>query len=331
MFTISLKQKRWLLLLQITISATALFYVVHKILIFEHWNNFFYWINDNNKTFIWLIIIQLLLSFINISLETLKWRLLTSLLERSTFFESLKQVLNGILIGMLTPAKLGEPFGKAMLLKKGNRLQGIILSFAGSVFQNIIIIVAGITAFFVLQKYFFRFGSLYPILMEKIVFYVFLPTIVVIPILWAAYKLLLSWKKKSRISRVGLYLRVLKKIDRRKLAKYLLFTTLRYLIFVFQFWIVLKFFNIIEIPLQLWLIPFYYLIITFLPTVAFADLGVRSSAALLIFGMVSDNSAAILSSTLIIWLFNMALPAMSNFFLKFLPKSILKKSIFVNL
>jgi len=316
MISITSKQKRWLLFLQIIISVAALLYVIYKIVIFEHWNAFFSWINEHFLLFKWLIVIQLALSFLNISLETLKWRLLTSLLERLTFFETMRQVLYGILIGTITPAKLGEPFGKAMFLKKGNRSQGIILSFTGSIFQNIIIMIFGIKAFFVLQNYFFRFGGLFHELQEKMLLYVLLPITILISLFFVTYKFFLSKKKKLILNRMGLFLGIIKKIDRIKLAKLLLFTLLRYITFSFQLWIILKIFNIFDSSLQFWLIPLYYLIVTFLPTMMLADLGVRGSAALLVFGMASQNSAAILCAIFIIWFFNVALPAISNLFLK---------------
>ena len=320
MFLSYSKPKRWLLFFQITVSVLAIFYVVYKIISFAYWNDFFIWINNNIKSFLWLIAIQLCLSFINISVETLRWRLLTSLLEKQKFFDSMRQVLYGILIGMITPAKLGEPVGKSLLLRKGNRYRGIILSFTGSLFQNFVIIAVGILALIILKHNYIRFIELFPILSEKILFYILIISILIILVVFALLKLYFLKQKKGLIRKLSFYLQILKKITIKKLINLLLLTILRYIIFSFQFLLVLTFLDILVTPMQFWLIPFYYLIITFLPAIALADLGVRSSAALIVFGVFCNNSAAIISATFIIWFFNLVLPAFSNLFFNFSPK-----------
>jgi len=110
-------------------------------------------------------------------------------------------------------------------------------------------------------------------------------------------------------------LQILKKLKLRINMQLLFLTSMRYVIFSFQLWIALFFFDIVNTPLHIWLIPLYYLVITFIPTIALVDLGVRSSIGLIIFGIISNNTAGIIMSVFIVWFFNQVIPALTGIFI----------------
>jgi len=309
------KNKSWLLLIQIAIAVIVLVYIIHKILTFSHWDIFFNRLNENIWLFIGLIGLQLFLSAINIFIETCKWRVLTSILYKQSFIENLRQVLLGIQAGMITPAKAGEPVGKALLLKKGNRRQGVILSIAGSFFQNVVIVTAGLIALVVLKKFLILNNDFFSFLSGKVFLYAILLPVVAILLIFTVYRLFLMPQKNSYFKRLSFYMQILKKLKLKINLQLLFLTSIRYIIFSFQLWIALFFFDIVYTPLHIWLIPLYYLVITFIPTIALVDFGVRSSAALIIFGIVSNNTAGIIMSVFIIWLFNQVFPALTSVFI----------------
>ena len=67
------------------------------------------------------------------------------------------------------------------------------------------------------------------------------------------------------------------------------------------------------------------LFITITPTITIAEIGVRGSVAIFVLGLFSSNDIAILSSTTILWLINLIIPAIiGSFFifsLKFLDQN----------
>jgi hypothetical protein len=71
------------------------------------------------------------------------------------------------------------------------------------------------------------------------------------------------------------------------------------------------------------MLVFFFITIT--PTIALAEIGVRGSVALLVFGLFSNNVVGILSSIFILWIINLIIPAIiGSFFifsLKFFRKS----------
>jgi len=95
----------------------------------------------------------------------------------------------------------------------------------------------------------------------------------------------------------------------------LLLSGLRYFIFSLQYYIILHAFNFrFETWTELFLIPFCFLISSSIPTIIISEIGVRSSVALLVFGVVSDNNVAILSASVLLWFINIALPAIFGLF-----------------
>lgn len=308
-------RKYYPLLIQIGLSLLALVYVIYKVLQFQDWAFFFDQLIIKQRSFIFLLLIQLLLAGVNISLEAIKWQMLISVLKPQGFSNSFRQVIRGIQFGMLTPARAGEPVGKALLFNKGSRTQALLLSAAGSMIQNIVIILAGVVSSIFLHSYRLLDSSLVFSIQKEILQYGFLIPIVVFFIVLGIYRLIKFLWSNPVFRRISFHLQIYRKLGMGQIIEIFLFTFFRYLVFSFQLWLVLKFFEIIEFPMHIWLIPLYYVIITFIPTIALADLGIRSSIALFVFGVVSTNIVAIITSIFLIWFFNLAIPCLIGIFL----------------
>ena len=306
-------RKYYPLVIQFAISLLAMFFVVDKILKFEDWVFFFEELLRNRWYLLLLILLQLVLSGINLSIEAIKWRLLVSVLEPQNFKDAFIQVIRGIQFGMLTPARTGEPVGKAMLFKKGSRTQALLLSAAGSMMQNVVIIIVGLVSTLVLNYY----GLLDPrvifSIQKGILQYGFLIPIVGLLAFYGIFRIVKFILFSTFNKRINF--QIYKKLGLSIILKALTITFLRFLVFSFQLWLVLNFFNIVSNPGHYWLIPLYFMIITFVPTIALADLGIRSSIAFFVFGVASSNTAAIVTSIFIIWLFNLAIPSITGIFL----------------
>jgi len=84
---------------------------------------------------------------------------------------------------------------------------------------------------------------------------------------------------------------------------------LRYLVFCFQFFLMLRFFGV---QLELWqaliAIPANYLFVTFTPSVAFSEAAVRSSYAVLFIGAFSGQVVGIALAGMCIWMVNFVFP-----------------------
>jgi len=113
----------------------------------------------------------------------------------------------------------------------------------------------------------------------------------------------------------------------------LLLSFSRYIVFSTQFFILLRIAGTgLPFSQAVFLIPVIYLVMTVIPTIALTDLGIRGSVSLFVLGLYfqkygtgnADTEIAILTSSSVLWLINLVIPAiMGTFFvfsLKFFRK-----------
>ena len=105
----------------------------------------------------------------------------------------------------------------------------------------------------------------------------------------------------------------------RNLIFVLFISALRYVIFSLQFYLLLKAF---QVPVSYYsaiiLIGLVYLLMTVIPTIALTELGVRGSVSLFVFALylkplglwTGQVGAGIVSATSLLWLINLAIPAL---------------------
>jgi uncharacterized membrane protein len=106
-----------------------------------------------------------------------------------------------------------------------------------------------------------------------------------------------------------------KQLSFKELFNVTILSGIRYSVFCLQYWLILKAFNIDLIAVkELMLIPVCFLIASIIPTLLLSEIGVRSSVAVFVFGMVTDNIIAIVLASLLLWIINIALPAMLGLF-----------------
>ena len=103
-----------------------------------------------------------------------------------------------------------------------------------------------------------------------------------------------------------------------ELAKILLFSVARYVVFTTQFFILLLVFGVeISYLDAIVLIMIMLFVISIIPTIAITEIGVRGSVAISLFGLISFNTIGIISATLVLWIINLLLPALIGTFFIF--------------
>ena len=94
------------------------------------------------------------------------------------------------------------------------------------------------------------------------------------------------------------------------LLKLTLLSSLRYLVFSYQFILMLEFFGV-SLPYfeAMRYIMLIYLVMAVVPSIALSELTVRGSVALYFLSPVAANPAGILAATSVLWMINLAFPA----------------------
>jgi hypothetical protein len=90
---------------------------------------------------------------------------------------------------------------------------------------------------------------------------------------------------------------------------------LRYMVFVVQLFLLFKFFGKnIDVILFVQLAAIVFLLTTVIPTMALSELFVRSNVGLMIFSVTGIADEVIVTIYMLLWLINIALPALFGFY-----------------
>jgi hypothetical protein len=306
--------------LRLLVALLAFWFIYEQVFLTGDFTNFrdeFYG-KFHNSGFRLLLILAFLLMPLNWGIEALKWQLLINYVEKVNFFSALRSVLTGISMSLFTPNRVGEFFGRVFTLKLNDPLKGVLLTIAGSVSQLMATLLFGLFAsLFYIRKYlefeetwqwfFFAGIALFAFIISLLMVMLFLRA----PVLSARMHLLIrpGWK------RIHEYVAVLQTVRRNTLLKVLLISMSRYFIFSTQFFLLLRAFDL-DIPFfdAFTLISMTYFVMTAIPTVALVDIGIRGSVAIYFIGSYfPDNTLVatrILSATTLVWILNLALPAL---------------------
>jgi hypothetical protein len=265
---------------------------------------------------IFILSLSCILVFVNWGLESVKWRLLISKIEKINAYTAFEAVISGISISIFSPNRVGEFVARIFYLESNHRIRGILASIVGSVSQFCVTIVTGSFsfAFFLIRHQ--DFNSI-----EKALVIIFaLVLSFFVTLFYYNMDVLRTLMVKIRTARrMRVYLNVFSFYKGYELSKVLLYSVLRYLIFSLQYFLLLRFFDInIPVAESFTIIAGIFFVLAIIPTIALAELGIRGYTALYFLESYSSNSLGIIASSYALWLINLVLPAILG--LVFLPK-----------
>ena len=254
----------------------------------------------------------ILMMFLNWLVEALKWRYMISKIENISIMTAFRAVFTGITVSTFTPNRIGEYGGRVFCLEKGDRIKAVFITVLCSMSQLLVTILYGSISLFILfdeiliDKTFLSVSLL--ILLNLFLLFSYFNISYIVNFL-GKFKLINSFKK---------YLEVLVMYNFKDLLIAFIYSNTRYFIFSLQFIILLHVFGInisfMDAILSVMLIFFF---ITITPTITIAEIGVRGSVAIFVLGLFSSNDIAILSSTTLLWLINLIIPAIIGSFFIF--------------
>lgn len=262
-----------------------------------------------------------LLMMLNWSLEALKWRFLIRKIESIPFVRAFMAVWAGLTLGIFTPNRIGEYFGRPFILRQANRWEGAFITVTGSISQLIVTMLAGAIALIYLVYYDSRFSDLLPSTAKIILASALLAANVVILLLYFRPAIILVTLRQiipGRALKLRRHAEVFARFSTTELCKALLLSTLRYLVFSIQFFIALR---ICQIPLDVGdaiaIIPAIYLTISAIPSFTLAEIGVRGSVSIFYLERLFMFRADILPgiavnaalAAFLIWIVNLILPS----------------------
>ena len=252
-----------------------------------------------------LILLTLLLLFLNWGIEVFKWRIFTKEVEKISFKKAWQSVWMGVCIGNLTPGRLGEFAGRVLFFKPENRAKTTTLHFVSGIVQLVVTIIMGCIGLLcfsgMIEAKYFNFI----LIAEGVLLIAFTF------ILWRVNKII-AWLKQRNF---------LKKFDfkhlevkRSMLIKMLLLSTLRYLVFSIQFYLLLVACgvqgNIYHIAGA---ITITYLLLSTIPMISFIEVAIRAFVVVLLFGGLGSNDWKLSIAATLLWLINIVIPSIFGY------------------
>jgi len=266
-----------------------------------------------SKRVFWLIPVIVLLP-INWLIEAVKWRLVLRKSHSITLKNAFKSVLAGTSTGVISPNRVGEFAGRILLLPENIRSEAIGLNFVCSFTQLWSTILFGTIAVG------FYSDILHPGTSHQIAYG--LITLLGIALLFSLgififkIKWLADWLMNKGLSlRLNKYFQALSILPKGIVFRLMAWSILRYLVFLTQQLMVLKFLSFAEFPMleAASLVAMVYFFATLIPVNNILELGIRSGATLHLWGMAFPSLAFVaLIASLLIWMLNVALPAIAG-------------------
>lgn len=290
---------------RIPVSICAIIWVVYQIRTHESWT----WLPEQGGTIIHypsLVLFSIGLVAVNLMMEAQKWRAsLTHLgVPHSSGF-ALKSVLIGLGLGLWMPGRIGEFPGRLSQIPEHLWVKGGVLMSVGRVSQ----MLASLSCFGFMWVIISTSREAFPIP-------VFLPPLMVL-MAWG----ILFLVKRKRPAKHNVFSGKLKlgnelyqsflEVPTHLWGRLIGWSFGRYVVFSLQYILLLKAMGLTENWLELaGLISMIFGIRSFFPSLAFADVGVRESVAVVVAQWMGIAVFPVLMATLILFVINLVIPAL---------------------
>ena len=247
---------------------------------------------------------------VNRLLEAWKWQYLVRDIEPMNIREAQRQVYYGTIAGFVTPYKLGEYPGRALLFRhtETHWLTATCLGLIGGYAMTTVIIVAGLPAAIL---HFAPDSSVMGTIVLALVGAIL--AILALPALMRRLD-----RRQYQSERTRLLVHTMAGLTLRDITVLIAISLLRYLCFLVQLTLCLLFCGVVLEPLTLIAtLPLYWLLVTVTPNVPVAELAVRGAWAVAIFEPFgADVCAAAVIATLLLWTINTIPPLLVGTFIK---------------
>lgn len=265
----------------------------------------------------WYLLAAILLMLINWSIESLKWQVLLRHIIKMPFLQAFRSVVSGVAFTMITPNRMGEFIGRVFYIPDGNRIRAAALTLVSSASQLLVTLFAGSMGLLVLRRYLIlntnELKGLSILWLNGLVAGTFIILFIMLFFYFRISWLIKIIDKIPQFSEYAYYIQPLEEVGTSELAKILLYSAVRYGVFIIQYWLLFKLFDVHLLSWQLIsVVTVLFLVLAVVPTIALAELGIRTKASIALFSIFSTNTIGILVATATIWLINIIFPAIAG-------------------
>jgi hypothetical protein len=249
-----------------------------------------------NKVPLSSLLFLMLLGIANHGIEIIKWKYLAERVEKHIGWRRIiRSHFGGFSLGSVTPGRVGETAGRAILLPQGKRRTLFLLSLNSSFSLFISSMLMGLV-----PMYFFfpnhRFSAIMILLTLALSFIFIFPK--------SLHRIADQFRINPRLFRL---------FETPVQIRVLSLSLIRVFIYSLQLSIALGLSAGLEnLSSSFSVAALYYGVITLLPSVLLSEIGVRGSAMMLIASLTGINYTHYLAPLAFIWVLNVAIPALAG-------------------
>jgi hypothetical protein len=234
---------------------------------------------------------------INWWIETLKWQLLVSNIEKLGFANAIKGLLAGAAANNVLPFRVGEFLGRVMYLKEENRPAALLNNYFGAACQTLVTLIVGIPAAYTLL------GSKAERYGQNSIVYV-LTLFLLLGIAWFMLK-----TRTGKPAWIEKWLMGFRNFSAKQITGAFALSLLRYGVFggFYTFFIVQ--FQLAEFSTAVTGVACIFFIQTFTPGMIYTDAAVRLSLPLMVFPLPDEQKPLLMGIAIINYFYNVLLPA----------------------
>lgn len=255
----------------------------------------------------------IVLLFANWGIEARKWQLVIGTIQPIRWIQCLKAIFTGTTLAFFTPNRMGEYLGRVLYIEPGKRGQAISLTLVCSMAQLLVTLIVGSIGLLVIRREMLAQMEESSSVWLQWIFYLAILAATFLTLLYFR----LSWivrliEKIPRIGQFVRYVRVLDNFNATMLLRILSLSLIRYLVFIVQYYLLFKVFNVQVSGWQvLWSVSVVFLVLAIIPTIALVtELGVRWKTSIEVIQLFSSNLVGIMAASLAIWIINLVIPAL---------------------
>lgn len=260
------------------------------------------WWEEGNTTF---LLIGILIMPVNLSLEVLKWKLLAGSAQPLSTAQAWKSYFAGIAISLVTPNRIGEYPGRILFLKRKNTIRLISVAILGAFAQFFALFLYGTIGLV-------YYNIAFPGYWQKLLLVTCLFIIIVVAACYFYFeKWIVYFERIKWLRRLGTYKELIRRFTTKEQLQVLAISLLRFAVYTVQYLVLLNWMNIPFPFVSGFLMAcLYFWSLAVIPSIAFAELGVRGQVSLFLFHHFSENTIGILAATVGLWSINLILPAL---------------------
>jgi hypothetical protein len=244
---------------------------------------------------------------VNVAFEALKWQRLVASAAPLSFLQAVRSVLSGIAASLITPNRIGEYPARILQMKERHSARLVSVSVLGACAQLLALMLAGLVGLG-------YWCVLHPQALPWTVFGVAAAGTALLATLYFSFE---RWAPRIEgirwLRKLHLWGRMLYRFSLKEQWLILGISLLRFLVYSFQYWLLLHWQGISLPPWEgMLLCALFFWAMAVIPSIALAELGIRGVVSLFVFGSYSPNAAGIAFATFVLWVMNLMLPALAG-------------------